>query len=96
MLSENQFLLEDRIQKIKSINEQYNLLDNAYIAYSGGKDSNALSYLIDLALPGNKIPRVYTDTGIEMNAVRSFVIEKQKEDNRIVIIKPTQNIKALL
>lgn len=36
-MTENDFLLADRIAKIKSINEQYNLLDNAYISFSGGK-----------------------------------------------------------
>ncbi len=33
----NEFLLSDRIAKIRAINEQYNLLDNAYISFSGGK-----------------------------------------------------------
>ena len=70
--------------------------DNFYVAYSGGKDSNVLSYLIDLAVPGNKIPRVYCDTGIELNAVRDFVVERQKTDSRIHLIQPSMNIKEVL
>lgn len=95
-MTENEFLLVDRIQKIKSINEQYDLENNSYISFSGGRDSTVLSALMDEALPGNNIPRVYADTGIELNEVRKFVIEKSKIDNRIVIIKPSENIKKIL
>ena len=72
-MTENEFLLADRIQKIKSINELYDLENNAYISYSGGKDSTVLSHLIDEALPNNKIPRLYLNTGIEYQMVVSFV-----------------------
>ena len=54
-MTENEFLLADRIQKIKSMNELYDLENNAYISFSGGKDSTVLHYLIDEALPNNKI-----------------------------------------
>jgi len=77
-MTENEFLLQDRITKIKSINELYNLEENAYISFSGGKDSTVLSRLIDLALPNNKIPRVYINTGIEYKNVVSFV-ERERE-----------------
>ena len=95
-MTEEEFLLSDRITKIKSINEQHDLLNNSAIAYSGGKDSNVLSKLIDLALPGNEIPRVYSDTGIELSAVRNFVIEKAKTDKRIILLKPSMPIKETL
>ena len=36
-MTENEFLLQDRIIKIRSINEQYDLLNNSYIAFSGGR-----------------------------------------------------------
>ncbi len=49
-MTENDFLLADRIAKIKSINEQYNLLDNAYISFSGGKDSTVLHYICENTL----------------------------------------------
>lgn len=42
-------LLEiDRIAKIQSINKQYDLENNAYLSFSGGKDSKVLHYLLDL------------------------------------------------
>lgn len=77
-MTENEFLLQDRIAKIKSINELYDLENNAYVSFSGGKDSTVLHYLIDEALPGNKIPRVYLNTGIEYKSVVSFV-ERERE-----------------
>ena len=45
---DNEFLLLDRIDKIQAINKQLDLENNAYIAFSGGKDSTILHYLIDL------------------------------------------------
>lgn len=77
-MNEYNFLLSDRIQKIKSINDLYDLENNSYISFSGGKDSTVLHYLIDLALPNNKIPRVYINTGIEYKKVVSFV-ERERE-----------------
>lgn len=70
---EYEFILTDRIAKIQAINEQYDLEHNSYIAFSGGKDSVVLSHLIDMALPNNKIPRVYANTGIEYNDMVKFV-----------------------
>ena len=52
--------------------------------------------MIDIALPGNEIPRVYADTGVELNMIKDFVVELQKTDDRIVIIKPTVPIKQML
>lgn len=95
-MTENEFLLQDRVTKIKSVNEQYDLLNNAYISFSGGKDSTVLSALIDKALPGNEIPRVYINTGIEYNAVLDFVREKRGLDERFFIVKPQQDIKEVL
>lgn len=91
-----EFLLIDRIQKIKQIARDFNLEDNAYISYSGGKDSTVLSWLIDKALLNNKIPRVYCNTGIELNEVVNFVKEQQKKDCRIKIINASVNIKDAL
>lgn len=90
------FLLSDRLQKIKSMNELYDLEHKAYISFSGGKDSTVLSALIDLALPGNKIPRVYINTGIDYREIVDFVRGYGKRDRRLQIIKPTQNIKIML
>lgn len=94
-MTENEFILVDRIQKIKQIITEYEE-DNFYISFSGGKDSTVLSALVDMALPNNQIPRVYADTGIELNMIRDFVIEMQKSDNRIILIKPSVPIKQML
>lgn len=92
----NEFLLFDRIEKIKQINEEYNLEKNAYISFSGGKDSTILSKLIDLALPNNQIPRVFANTGIEYNDIVRFVKELSLKDNRFIILNQTANIKDTL
>ncbi len=94
---DNEFLLQDRIQKIKSINELYDLEHNAYISFSGGKDSTVLHHLVDEALPGNKIPRVYINTGIEYKDVAAFVErERERDHSRFEIIRPQKSIRAIL
>lgn len=93
---EYEFILTDRIAKIQAINEQYDLEHNGYIAFSGGKDSVVLSHLIDMALPNNKIPRVYANTGIEYNDMVKFVKRERERDGRIVILNQTKNIKQTL
>lgn len=95
-MTDYEFILQDRIAKIRAINEQYDLENNAYISFSGGKDSTILHYLIDIALPNNKIPRVYLNTGVEYKMVREFVKSLQKEDNRIVVVNSNINIKNML
>lgn len=95
-MTENEFLLADRIAKIKSINEQYDLEHNGYISFSGGKDSTVLSHLIDEALPGNSIPRVFINTGIEYKLLVAFVERERERDNRVILIAPTQNIREVL
>ncbi len=88
-------MLIDRLQKIESIVNKYGE-DKFAISFSGGKDSTVLSKLIDLALPGNRIPRVYVNTGIELNMVRDFVFDLAKTDERVEIIKPQVPIKPML
>lgn len=91
----NEFILKDRLQKIKQIINQYGE-ENFYISFSGGKDSTVLSTLVDMALPDNQISRVYADTGIELNMIRDFVFDMQKNDDRVVVIKPTVPIRKML
>lgn len=95
-MTEFEFFLQDRLQKIQSINEQYDLLNNAYISFSGGKDSTVLSKIIDLALPGNMIPRVFFNTGIEYKAITDFVKELQRKDSRFIIHNSGINIRVML
>ena len=94
-MTDNEFLLFDRLEKIKSVIGKYGE-ENFYISFSGGKDSTVLSALIDMALPNNNIPRVYADTGIELNMIRDFVTNLAKNDDRIDIIKPSVPIRQML
>lgn len=80
---------------IKTVINKYGE-DKCYISFSGGKDSTVLSYLIDLALPNNKIPRVYANTGIEYNLIKNFVLDLMKHDDRYIMIKPKVPIKKIL
>ena len=89
-------MLNDRIAKIKAINEQHDLENNAYISYSGGKDSVVLSHLIDMALPNNQIPRLFLNTGIEYSDIVKFVKKQAEKDKRIVILNVGVNIKEML
>ena len=94
-MTDNEFLLQDRLQKIRQIINKYGE-ENFYISFSGGKDSTVLSALVDMAVPENKIPRVYANTGIDLNMVRDFVFDMAKADDRVVIIKPSVPIKQML
>lgn len=76
-MTENEFLLEDRLAKIRSVIGQYGK-ENFYLSFSGGKDSTVLSALLDMAIPGNTIPRVYANTGIEYRLILDFV-ERERE-----------------
>ena len=93
---DNDLLLFDRIEVIKTANEKYDLENNAYISFSGGKDSTVLHYLIDQALPNNRIPRVFINTGIEYNDIVSFVKSMAEKDDRFIIITPKIPIKQML
>ncbi len=95
-MMEYDLLLFDRIEIIKTLNAKYDLENNSYIYFSGGKDSTVLHYLIDLALPNNQIPRVYINTGIEYLDVVKFVKELAKNDKRIQIINNKKHIKQTL
>ena len=94
-MTDNEFLLYDRLTKIQSVIGKYGE-ENFFISFSGGKDSTVLSALVDMALPDNKIPRVYANTGIELNMIRDFVFDMAKTDDRVVVIKPSVPIKTML
>lgn len=94
-MTDHEFTEIDRKQKIQQVIRKYGE-DSFYISFSGGRDSTVLSAFIDICLPGNRIPRVFADTGIEMNEIVKFVREKAAKDDRIVIIKPSVKIKQAL
>lgn len=91
----NSFILIDRIAKIQSIFRKYGE-ENFFLSYSGGKDSTVLSHLLDEAVPENKIPRVYINTGIDLRMVTDFVKNEAKSDERINIITPKVPIRKTL
>ena len=95
-MEEYEFILQDRIAKIQAINKEYDLEHNAYISYSGGKDSTILSHLVDMALPNNNIPRVFLNTGIEYLAIVKFVKKQAEQDKRIIILNSGVNIRKML
>ena len=94
-MTENEFILFDRLEVIKNTINQYGE-DTWCISFSGGKDSVVLHNLVDLALPDNKIPRVYANTGIEWFEMVKFVKKMKEKDDRIVMIQPSVNIKKVL
>lgn len=94
-MTENEFMLFDRLEVIRKTIGKYGE-GNFYVSFSGGKDSTVLHYLIDEALPNNKIPRVYFNTGIEYNDVLKFVKEMQKQDERIQIVNSNVHIPSML
>ena len=92
---DNELLLFDRLQVIKDTITKYGE-ENFYLSFSGGKDSTLLSWLIDKALPGNKIPRVFINTGIEYLMIVDFVKELASKDERFAIVQPSKPIKKIL
>lgn len=92
---DNELLLFDRINVIKDTINKYGE-ENFYLSFSGGKDSTIVHYLLDQALPGNKIPRVFINTGIEYQMIVDFVNGLAAKDDRFIILQPTQAIKPML
>jgi len=90
-----ELLLFDRINIIKDTINRYGE-ENFYLSFSGGKDSTILHYLLDIALPNNRIPRVFINTGIEYDAIVKFVKELSEKDDRFTVILPTNPIKKTL
>lgn len=78
-MEENELLLFDRLEVIKKTIAKYGE-DKFYISFSGGKDSTVLHHLIDVALPDNRIPRVFINTGIEYNDIVNFVEQLAEHD----------------
>ena len=91
----NDELLQERLDKVRNVISTHGER-NFYVAFSGGKDSTILSDLIDVALPGNKIPRVFFNTGIEYPQTRQFVLELGRNDPRITFVLSRFNIRQVL
>lgn len=96
MIEEYDLILADRLGVIRAAYQKFDLENKSYISFSGGKDSLIVSKLFDMAIPGNKIPRLFIDTGIEYLAIKKFVFALQKNDPRISILRPAGSIKSIL
>jgi len=94
-MTENEFILQDRLGVIRDTIKKYGE-DKFYLSFSGGKDSTVVHHLLDMALSNNRIPRVFSNTGIEYNAIVEFVKKMMETDDRIIMIYPRQNIKEML
>lgn len=92
---DNELLLFDRLEVIRNTIQQYGE-ENFYLSFSGGKDSTVVHHLVDMALPENQIPRVFSNTGIEYQAIVEFVKSLAEKDNRFVLIQPSVPIKKTL
>lgn len=92
---DEEFILTDRLDVIKKTIEKYGE-ENFYISFSGGKDSTILHYIIDMAIPNNRIPRVFINTGIEYIDMVKHVKELAKSDDRIIIFNSNVNITQML
>ena len=95
MSEDFELTLFDRLEMIRAVLQDITDKE-AYISFSGGKDSVVLSHMIDEAIPHNEYQRVFINTGIEFKAIVDFVKELQKKDSRIVIIQPSRNIRQML
>lgn len=89
-------LLRERLELCRRVITEEHDEDEFAMSWSGGKDSCVMSTLIDMAIPGNKIPRVYADTGLDLTIMRQFVDSQMEKDSRIVKIAPTVNIRKML
>lgn len=92
---DNEFILFDRLEVIRKTIQEYGE-ENFYLSFSGGKDSTVVHHLLDMALPENRIPRVFINTGIEYVDIVKFVKGLAENDDRFVIINNTKNIRQML
>ncbi len=95
LVMDNELMLFDRLAVIRDAVSKYGI-ENFYVSFSGGKDSVVMSHLIDEALPDNKIPRVYVNTGVEYFDILNYVRELRKRDDRIIIYNAGVHIPSML
>ena len=85
-------MIKDAIFRIR---RDYDRTDGKiFLAFSGGKDSTVLAHLIMMADLPTHIPFVYSDTGIELDAIKKFV-NNFPYDN-IIKVKPRKPFAQVL
>ena len=77
-----QILVDDAIFRIKREYDRTN--GKIYLSFSGGKDSTVVAHLIMMANLPTKIPFVFANTGIELDAILNFVKNFPYENVQIV------------
>ena len=85
-------LVETTIERIKIAYERTD--GKIYMSFSGGKDSTVLAYLVMMANLPTHIPFVFSNTGIELNAIKEFV-DNFPYDN-VVQVKPRKPFAQVL
>lgn len=91
---DEEFILIDRLDIIRKVVNKYGE-DKFVLSFSGGKDSVILHHLLDLALPDNKIPRVFINTGIEYSEIVKYVKTHVSSDDRFSIIPPIMSLQKI-
>lgn len=94
-MEDYEMTLFDRLAVIRDTIAKYGE-NNFYVSFSGGKDSTIIHHLVDMAIPGNKIPRVFINTGIEYVDIAAFVRSLAASDSRFVIVNPIKPINQVL
>ena len=89
---ELELAISDALFRIKRDYERTN--GNMYLSFSGGKDSTVLAHLIMMCDLEKNIPFVFSDTGIELDAIKIFVDEFPY--NNIVKVKPRKPFSKIL
>lgn len=93
---DNELYLMHIEQAKKRIRDVYKQTDgNVYLSFSGGKDSTiVLSLIKDIGL---NIPAVFSDTGLELAAIKDFVKwVKDNYYNNVIIIKPEKSYNEVI
>ena len=84
--------VEDALFRIKRDYERTN--GKIYLSFSGGKDSTVLAHLIMMCNLKTHIPFVFSNTGIELEAIKNF-IDDFPYDN-IIQLKPRKPFSQIL
>lgn len=92
LLQKQSLSLHNKILMSKNrIKEWYTYWEGGvYVAFSGGKDSTVLLYLVRDMYPD--VPGVFCDTGLEYPEIKDFV----KTIDNITIIRPKMNFKKVI
>ena len=89
---ELELAIEDALFRIKRDYERTN--GKIYLSFSGGKDSTVLAHLIIMCNLKTHIPFVFSNTGIELEAIKNF-IDDFPYDN-IIQLKPRKPFSQIL